>query len=117
MSDPGDVELKSFSMERNEKYIIPMLLDAEKIDYCKEMMAKAEKMGKQLLLPIDTVIADKFDAEAETKVVPARLHFTRSSGAHIEVFCLEPVSPAEYNLSFAASEKLLESPFGALTRR
>ncbi len=47
------------------------LLDAEKIDYCKEMMDKAEKMGKQLLLPIDTVIADKFDAEAETKVVPA----------------------------------------------
>ena len=31
MSDPGDVELKSFSMERNEKYIIPMLLDAEKV--------------------------------------------------------------------------------------
>lgn len=43
----------------------------------------------------------------ETKVVPARLHFTRSSGAHIEVFCLEPVSPAEYNLSFAASEKCI----------
>ena len=47
------------------------LLDAEKVDYCKEMMAKAEKMGKQLLLPIDTVIADRFDAEAECKVVPA----------------------------------------------
>lgn len=43
----------------------------------------------------------------ETKVVPARLHFTRSSGAHIEVFCLEPVSPAEYNLSFAATKKCI----------
>ena len=41
----------------------------------------------------------------ETKVVPARLHFQRSSGAHIEVFCLEPVAPAEYNLSFAANSK------------
>ena len=40
----------------------------------------------------------------ETKVVPARLHFRRSSGAMIEVFCLEPVSPAEYNLSFAETE-------------
>ncbi len=47
------------------------LLDAEKIDYCKEMMAKAEQMGKKLLLPVDTVIADKFDPEAETKVVPS----------------------------------------------
>ena len=47
------------------------LVDNEKIDYCKEMMAKAEQMGKQLLLPVDTVIADKFDAEADCKVVAA----------------------------------------------
>ena len=38
----------------------------------------------------------------ETKVVPARLHFTRDTGAHIEIFCLEPVDPVEYNLAFAA---------------
>ena len=38
----------------------------------------------------------------ETKVVPARLHFVRETGAHIEIFCLEPIDPAEYNLSFAA---------------
>ena len=36
------------------------LLDAEKIDYCKEMMAKAEAKGVQLLLPIDTVVAAQF---------------------------------------------------------
>ena len=36
----------------------------------------------------------------DTKVVPARLHFQRESGAHIEIFCLEPTDPAEYNLAF-----------------
>ena len=36
------------------------LLDAEKIDYCKEMMAKAEAKGVSLLLPIDTVVASEF---------------------------------------------------------
>ena len=36
------------------------LLDAEKIDYCKEMMAKAEAKGVKLLLPIDTVVASEF---------------------------------------------------------
>ena len=41
----------------------------------------------------------------ETKVVPARLHFRRESGAHIEIFCLEPVDPVEYNLAFAATEQ------------
>ena len=39
----------------------------------------------------------------DTKVVPARLHFQRDSGAHIEIFCLEPVNPVEYNLAFASS--------------
>ena len=37
----------------------------------------------------------------DTKVVPARLHFQRPTGAHIEVFCLEPVDPAEYVSMFA----------------
>lgn len=37
----------------------------------------------------------------DTKVVPARLHFQRETGAHIEVFCLEPVCPPEYNTIFA----------------
>lgn len=49
------------------------LVDDEKIDYCKEMMAKAEKLGKTLLLPIDTVTTTDFpnpiDAEIEVKTV------------------------------------------------
>ncbi len=36
------------------------LVDDTKLDYCKEMMAKAEKLGKKLLLPVDTVAADGF---------------------------------------------------------
>ncbi len=51
------------------------LLDESKIDYCKEMMEKAEKMGKKLLLPVDAVVADGFpspiDAEIEVSVVSA----------------------------------------------
>ena len=51
------------------------LVDDEKIDYCKEMMAKAEKLGKNLYLPIDTTVADGFpnpiDAEIEVSVVEA----------------------------------------------
>ena len=51
------------------------LVDDEKIDYCKEMMAKAEKLGKTLLLPIDTVTTTDFpnpiDAEIEVKTVPS----------------------------------------------
>ncbi len=49
------------------------LLDAEKLDYCKEMMAKAESKGVKLLLPIDTVITDSFpnpiDGEVSVETV------------------------------------------------
>ena len=36
------------------------LVDNEKIDYCKEMLAKAEKLGKKLLLPVDSVTIKDF---------------------------------------------------------
>ena len=36
------------------------LVDDEKIDYCKEMIEKAEKLGKTMLLPTDTVVAKAF---------------------------------------------------------
>ncbi len=41
----------------------------------------------------------------DTRVVPARLHFQRETGAHIEVFCLQPIEPAEYNTVFAATSR------------
>ena len=51
------------------------LLDTEKIDYCKEMMAKAEAKGVKLLLPVDTVIAasfpDPIDGPIDVKTVAA----------------------------------------------
>lgn len=46
------------------------LCDEEKVGYCKEMMEKAEKMGKKILLPVDTVTVSAFpspiDAPVET---------------------------------------------------
>ena len=49
------------------------LLDSEKIDYCKDMMAKAEEKGVKLLLPVDTVVAAGFpnpiDAPVDVKTV------------------------------------------------
>lgn len=50
------------------------------------------------LLPSDAVMVFN-----DTKVVPARLHFVRPTGARIEIFCLQPVKPEEYNISFAAT--------------
>ncbi len=44
------------------------LVDDEKLDYCKEMIAKAEKLGKKLLLPVDTIIADSFPNPIDAEI-------------------------------------------------
>lgn len=75
----------------------------------------AERDASKLLLYKDGCVSEKVFRELpgelpqgammvfnETKVVPARLHFERASGAKIEIFCLEPADPAEYNVNFAA---------------
>lgn len=40
-----------------------------------------------------------------TRVIQARLHFRKDTGAQIEVFCLEPLAPAEYVQMFAQTER------------
>ena len=44
------------------------LVDPEKIDYCKEMMKKAETLGKKLYLPLDVVSAKEFPDPIDAKV-------------------------------------------------
>ncbi len=46
------------------------LFEESYVDTAKEVMAKAEKMGKTLFLPEDNVIADKFDNNANIKTIP-----------------------------------------------
>jgi phosphoglycerate kinase len=57
------------------KEIGTSMLDDTKIDYCKEMIEKAAKLGKKLLLPVDVVITKEFpnpiDAEIPVEVVSA----------------------------------------------
>ena len=51
------------------------LVDDSKVEYCGQMMEKAKKLGKKLLLPVDTTVTEKFpdpiDAPIETSVVPS----------------------------------------------
>ncbi len=83
---------------RIAKYPLPER-DASKLLHYKEGKVE-EKIFRQLpdLLPENALMIFN-----DTKVVPARLHFQRETGAIIEVFCLEPVQPVEYNTAFAAT--------------
>ena len=45
------------------------LVERDKIELAKELLEKAEKKGVKVVLPVDVVIADKFAADANTKIV------------------------------------------------
>lgn len=90
----------SLPEERIAKYPLKERDASKLLHYVNGCVSEHNFKELPLLLPEGALMVFN-----ETKVVPARLHFQRESGARIEVFCLEPVSPAEYNLSFAATER------------
>lgn len=57
------------------KQVGKSLVDDTKLDYCNEMLAKAEKLGKKLLLPVDTTVSSEFpdpiDKPIEVEIVPS----------------------------------------------
>ena len=52
------------------------LVDNEKIDYCKEMLAKAKEKGVNLLLPVDTVVADGFPSPIDAEIAVSTVDST-----------------------------------------
>ena len=84
--------------ERIAKYPLPER-DSSKLLYY-EGHNISERSFRQIpdLIPENSIMVFN-----DTKVVPARLNFVKPTGAHIEIFCLEPVDPSEYNLAFAST--------------
>jgi len=74
------------------------LVDDTKIDYCKEMMEKAEKLGKNLMLPVDSVMIDDFpnpiDAPVDTVVCDADKMDAAKEGCDIGPKTVEMFSEA-----------------------
>lgn len=76
----------------------------ERRDASKLLVYKGGKAQESIFRNIsDYLPSDSIMVFNDTKVVPARLHFRRESGAHVEIFCLEPVAPGEYAQAFAAT--------------
>ena len=74
--------------ERIAKYPLPARDSSKLLVYRDENVSESSFSKLSEYLPQDSLMVFN-----DTKVVPARLHFQRDSGAHIEIFCLEPVLP------------------------
>ena len=86
--------------ERIAKYPLPQRDGSKLLRYRSGEVTEHRFTDIAELLPESSMMVFN-----DTKVVPARLHFQRETGAHIEIFCLEPVQPEEYVTMFAVTDK------------
>ena len=83
--------------ERIAKYPLPERDASKLLRYRDGLVDEFVFRDLPDLLPASSIMVFN-----DTKVVPARLHFQRPTGAHIEIFCLQPVEPAEYSTVFTS---------------
>ena len=99
-----EIHIEDFSYplpdERIAKYPLPER-DASKLLIYRDGSVTERKFRNLA----DELPAGSLMVFNDTKVVPARLFFRRPTGAHIEIFCLEPDDPAEYNTNFASTQR------------
>lgn len=97
-----DIRIEDFTYElpddRIAKYPLKYRDSSQLLSYKDGNIDKRSFSGISELIPDDSLMLFN-----DTKVVPARLHFQRPTGAHIEIFCLEPVQPEEYVSMFAVT--------------
>lgn len=86
--------------ERIAKYPLPQRDGSKLLCYRNGEVEEKRFTDIATLLPEGSMMVFN-----DTKVVPARLHFQRPTGAHIEIFCLEPVQPEEYVTMFAVTDR------------
>ena len=88
-------------------------------DQCKLLVADSNGITRDTvfaelpqLLPANATLVYN-----NTRVINARIHFRKESGALIEVFCLEPVSPADYERNFASHNPVVWRCFVGNSKR
>ncbi|MFA5850836.1 MAG: S-adenosylmethionine:tRNA ribosyltransferase-isomerase [Bacteroidales bacterium] len=98
-----EIRINDFSYnlpdEKIAKYPLQNRDDSKILIFKNREISESKFSNLVELLPEDSLMIFN-----NSKVVPARLLFKKDSGANIEIFCLEPHFPAEYNTSFAATD-------------
>ncbi|MEI7502232.1 MAG: S-adenosylmethionine:tRNA ribosyltransferase-isomerase [Paludibacter sp.] len=86
--------------ERIAKFPLPRRDDSKLLLYKNRTISESKFSNIAEFLPENCLLIYN-----NTRVIQARLIFYKSTGARIEVFCLEPVTPSDYALSLGATDK------------
>ena len=101
--DPKHIRISEFNYplpdERIAKFPLPVR------DQSKLLLYRPGEVTEDIFTSLpDYLPANSLMIFNNTKVIQARLHFHKETGALIEVFCLEPVQPNDYALNFQQTE-------------
>lgn len=101
--DPKHIRISEFNYplpdERIAKFPLPVR------DQSKLLLYRHGEVTEDIFTSLpDYLPANSLMIYNNTKVIQARLHFHKETGALIEVFCLEPIQPNDYALNFQQTE-------------
>lgn len=95
------IDLKQYDYELPEERIAKYPLPER--DMSKLLVYRDGQITDSVFSSVDKYLpADATLVFNDTKVIRARLHFNKETGANIEIFCLEPIEPAEIQMAFVA---------------
>lgn len=99
--NPRDIKIEDYAYPLPDCRIAKHPL-AER-DACRLLVYDKEGIGDHIFKELPQLLPDNaMLVYNNTRVINARLRFNKSTGALIEIFCLEPHAPSDYNLAFAA---------------
>ncbi|MCG8410527.1 MAG: S-adenosylmethionine:tRNA ribosyltransferase-isomerase [Bacteroidales bacterium] len=103
--NPENIRIEDYNYELADEKIAKYPLQER--DKSQLLIYNKGELSKDSFFNIDKYIdSDTSLVFNNTKVIQARLEFFKETGAKIEIFCLEPIEPADYNLAFQETHKI-----------
>ena len=101
--NPKHIKIQDFNYDLPDKRIAKFPLPVR--DQSKLLLYQHGKVSEDIFTSLPSYInKGELMVFNNTKVIQARIHFRKETGALIEVFCLEPIEPADYALNFQQTE-------------
>ncbi len=101
MKRPDQISLSEFTYDLPEERIAKFPLPHR--DRSKLLVYRNGRIGETVFHELPEILDSRYLLVFnDTRVIHARMKFRKSSGAAIEIFCLEPVDPADHQLSFGS---------------
>lgn len=101
MSSPKNIRIADFNYDLPDERIAKFPLKDR--DKCKLLIYNNNQISEGIFADVKELLKpDTLMVVNDTKVIPARLEFFTANGARIEVFCLEPHLPADYDSNFSS---------------